>query len=47
MITGLSHLTLAVAVADVERSFEFYATLLGCRPEARWNRGAYLRAGDP
>ena len=43
MITGLNHLTLAVA--DVERSFEFYATLLGCRPEARWDRGAYLSAG--
>ena len=44
MIIGLNHLTLAVG--DVARSFDFYVDLLGCRPEARWDRGAYLSAGE-
>ena len=43
MITGLNHLTLAVG--DVDRSVDFYVGLLGCRPEARRDRGAYLSAG--
>lgn len=44
MIRGLNHLTLAVA--DLERSFAFYAGLLGLRPRARWGAGAYLSAGE-
>jgi catechol 2,3-dioxygenase-like lactoylglutathione lyase family enzyme len=44
MIRGLNHLTLAVA--DLERSFAFYAGLLGLRPRARWAEGAYLSAGE-
>lgn len=44
MLTGLNHLTLAVA--DLERSFGFYKDLLGFRPAAIWNTGAYLRLGE-
>lgn len=44
MITGINHITLATA--DVERSFTFYTTILGCRPIAKWPKGAYLLAGD-
>ncbi|MEM7210807.1 MAG: VOC family protein [Pseudomonadota bacterium] len=44
MITGVNHVTLAVA--DLGRSFEFYTDLLGLTPEARWDRGAYLSAGN-
>ena len=40
MLTALNHLTLAVT--DVERSFSFYVDLLGFRPLAKWNKGAYL-----
>ncbi|MEM7225888.1 MAG: VOC family protein [Pseudomonadota bacterium] len=44
MITGVNHLTLAVA--DLERAFDFYVDVLGCQPVARWSNGAYLTAGD-
>ena len=44
MIGGLNHITLAVS--DLEQSFRFYADILGCRPAARWDKGAYLTAGD-
>jgi catechol 2,3-dioxygenase-like lactoylglutathione lyase family enzyme len=44
MITGINHITLAVA--DVERSFTFYTAVLGLRPIAKWPKGAYLLAGD-
>jgi catechol 2,3-dioxygenase-like lactoylglutathione lyase family enzyme len=44
MITGINHITLAVA--DVERSFTFYTAILGCQPVAKWPIGAYLLAGD-
>lgn len=44
MLTGLNHLTLAVR--DLERSLFFYRTTLGLRLHARWDRGAYLSAGD-
>lgn len=40
MLTGLNHLTLATV--DLDRSFNFYVMLLGCRPHARWSKGAYL-----
>jgi catechol 2,3-dioxygenase-like lactoylglutathione lyase family enzyme len=44
MLTGLNHLTLAVA--DLERSFAFYKDLLGFKPAALWNTGAYLSLGE-
>jgi catechol 2,3-dioxygenase-like lactoylglutathione lyase family enzyme len=44
MIIGLSHITLSVR--ELPRSFTFYVDLLGCRPIARWPKGAYLAAGD-
>lgn len=44
MLTGLNHLTLAVC--DLERSFAFYTTVLGARPHARWDTGAYLGLGS-
>jgi catechol 2,3-dioxygenase-like lactoylglutathione lyase family enzyme len=43
MITGLNHITLAVA--DVPRSFDFYADVMGFRPRARWAEGAYFEVG--
>ena len=43
-VTSLNHLTLATA--DLPRAFDFYTGVLGCRPRARWARGAYLSAGD-
>lgn len=43
MTIGLNHLTFAVA--DLNRSFDFYVRVLGCDPVARWSTGAYLTAG--
>lgn len=43
-VTGLSHVTLAVA--DVERSLNFYRDLLGLTVRAVWPSGAYLEAGS-
>ncbi|NJK57640.1 MAG: glutathione transferase [Pleurocapsa sp. SU_5_0] len=44
MLQGLNHLTLSVSC--LETSFNFYTQILGCKPLARWKRGAYLLAGD-
>jgi len=44
MITGLNHITLAVA--DLDRSVAFYKAALDCRVAAKWNDGAYLAVGD-
>ncbi len=44
MISGVNHITLSVR--NVEESFAFYTQVLGCRPVARWPKGAYLLAGD-
>lgn len=44
MLTGLNHLTLAVA--DLARSMAFYTAVLGAQPHARWNQGAYLQVGS-
>ena len=44
MLTGLNHLTLSVS--DLARSVDFYRNTLGLRLHARWDRGAYLSAGD-
>jgi catechol 2,3-dioxygenase-like lactoylglutathione lyase family enzyme len=43
LLIGLNHLTLAVS--DLERSFAFYEDLLGFRPAAIWDTGAYLSLG--
>lgn len=44
MLTGLNHLTLSVR--ELERSIAFYRDTLALRLHARWDRGAYLSAGD-
>ncbi|SNY67669.1 fosfomycin resistance glutathione transferase [Enterobacter sp. CC120223-11] len=44
MLTGLNHLTLAVA--DIARSLAFYQQLPGMRLRARWDKGAYLSCGE-
>jgi hypothetical protein len=44
MLTGLNHLTLAVT--DLQRSVDFYVRVLGFRPRAQWDMGAYLELGD-
>ena len=44
MIKGINHITLAVK--NVEKSFEFHKDILGFKPVAKWNSGAYLTAGD-
>lgn len=44
MLNGINHLTLAVR--DLERSLDFYRTLLGCRLHATWRSGAYLTLGE-
>ncbi|WP_341503935.1 fosfomycin resistance glutathione transferase [Gallaecimonas sp. GXIMD4217] len=43
MVTGLNHLTLQVR--ELDRSLDFYVTLLGMTPQVRWHGGAYLSAG--
>lgn len=42
-VTGLNHITLAVS--DVPRSLAFYRDVLGFRPRAVWDMGAYLEIG--
>ncbi len=44
MIDGINHITFAVC--DLDRSFDFYANLLGLKAVARWPGGAYLLAGN-
>lgn len=44
MIRGISHITLAVK--DLNESFTFYEKVLEFRPLARWDKGAYLLAGN-
>ncbi len=44
MITGVNHLTFSVR--DLEESVGFYTGVLDFRLVARWNKGAYLLAGD-
>lgn len=43
-VGALNHVTLSVT--ELDRSFRFYAHVLGFRPLARWKRGAYLLAGE-
>lgn len=44
MIRGLNHITFATR--DLAGSFAFYTGVLGARPLARWDGGAYLLLGD-
>ena len=44
MIQGVSHVTLAVG--DLNRAVAFYTDALDLRLAARWEKGAYLAAGD-
>ncbi|WP_073953191.1 fosfomycin resistance glutathione transferase [Thalassospira sp. TSL5-1] len=44
MIRGLNHITFATR--DLAGSFAFYTGVLGARPLARWDEGAYLLLGD-
>ena len=43
MLTGLNHLTLAVR--QLPASMAFYIDMLGFKPVARWDQGAYLTLG--
>lgn len=44
MINGINHITFAIV--DLERSLNFYVNLLGLRLVGRWDKGAYLLAGN-
>ncbi len=44
MLTGLNHIT--IATSDLEKSFQFYTDILGMKPHARWQKGAYLALGE-
>lgn len=44
MIANLNHITLAVT--NIEKSFAFYRDVIGLRPLALWDKGAYFLVGD-
>lgn len=44
MITGLNHIT--IAVSDLDTSLAFYTELLGMKGQVKWDKGAYLSAGE-
>lgn len=44
MITGINHINLSVH--DLTESLTFYVDVLGLTLLAKWDQGAYLRAGD-
>ncbi|WP_243141257.1 fosfomycin resistance glutathione transferase [Alkaliphilus pronyensis] len=44
MINGINHITFAVS--DLEKSVDFYVNLLGLRLVGKWDKGAYLLAGN-
>lgn len=44
MITGINHVTLSVH--NLNESMEFYQEVLAFKLTAKWDRGAYLVAGD-
>ena len=44
MITGLNHIT--IAVSDLNKSLDFYGSLLGFTPKVKWAGGAYLTLGS-
>ena len=43
-VSGLNHVTLSVS--NLDRSFDFYAGVLGFSTVVRWSTGAYLIAGN-
>ncbi|MDC1174102.1 VOC family protein [Bacteriovoracaceae bacterium] len=43
-ITGINHIT--INCNDIEKAFSFYKNILGLKPIVKWERGAYLLAGD-
>ena len=44
MLDGLNHIT--ITVKDLEKSLEFYTSVLGMKPIVKWQKGAYLTLGD-
>lgn len=44
MVKGINHITFAVA--DINASFNFYTSVLGLKPVARWDKGAYLKTDE-
>ena len=44
MLNGINHITLSVG--HLERSFDFYVSVLDMKPEVKWATGAYLSAGS-
>lgn len=44
MINGINHITFAVS--DLEKSVDFYVNILGLRLVGKWDKGAYLLAGN-
>ncbi len=44
MINGINHITFAII--NLERSLDFYVNLLGLRLVGKWEKGAYLLAGN-
>ena len=44
MLTSLNHIT--IAVCNLDKSFDFYVNLLGMKPHAKWEAGAYLTLAD-
>ena len=44
MINGANHITFSVS--NLERSFDFYRDVVGLKPLAKWESGAYFLAGD-
>jgi catechol 2,3-dioxygenase-like lactoylglutathione lyase family enzyme len=44
LINGINHITFAIV--DLERSLNFYVDLLGLKLVGRWDKGAYLLAGN-
>ena len=44
MIIGINHITFAVS--DLQASLKFYVDLLQLQCIAKWDEGAYLKAGD-
>jgi len=44
MIGSVNHIT--IGVSDLDNAFKFYTDILGMKPIAAWNKGAYLLAGS-
>ncbi|NVJ59491.1 MAG: fosfomycin resistance glutathione transferase [Gammaproteobacteria bacterium] len=44
MLKGLNHIT--IAVSDLAKSFDFYVSTLGMKPEVKWDSGAYLSVDE-